>query len=68
MYWICANGEEVRKGEVINDHIYHRTIKFKAKNDIIKMNNVNKKIWRVEYVNEHHAYDKNNAAYANVGT
>ena len=53
---------------MINDHIYHRTIKFKAKNDIIKMNNVNKKIWRVEYVNEHHAYDKNNAAYANVGT
>ena len=27
-----------------------------------------KTTWRVEYVNEHHAYDKNNAAYANVGT
>ena len=57
---------------MINDHIYNRIIEFRAQNDIIKMNknysNVNKKIWTVEYVNEHHAYDKNNAAYANVGT
>ena len=55
-----------------NDHIYNRIIEFRAQNDIIKMNknysNVNKKIWRVEYINEHHAYDKNNAAYANVET
>ena len=62
----------MRKGEVINDDIYNRIIEFKAKNDIIKMNknysNVNKKIWRVECVNEHHAYDKNNATYGNVGT
>ena len=36
-------------------------MKFKAKNEIIKMNrnyrNADKKIWRVKYVHEHHAYE-----------
>ena len=31
-------------------------------------NNVEKKIWRVKYIHEHHAYDKKNAGYVNVGT
>ena len=26
------------------------------------------KKWRVEYVHEHHVYDKNNAAYVDAGT
>ena len=28
---------------------------------------VKKRIWADKYVHEHHAYDKNNAGYVNVG-
>ena len=28
--------------------------------------NVEKRIWTNKYVNEHHAYDKNDAGYVNV--
>ena len=44
---------------MIDDDIYNRIIEFKA--------NVVKKIWRDKYVHEHHAYDKNNARYVNMG-
>ena len=30
--------------------------------------NVGKKIWRVKYIQECYAYDKNNAGYVNLGT
>ena len=30
--------------------------------------NVDKRIWTDKYVHEHHAYDKNNAGYVNVGS
>ena len=57
---------------MIGDYIYNKIIEFKAKNEITKMNrnysNVDKKIWRVKYVHKHHAYDKNNAGYVNIGT
>ena len=47
-------------------------MEFKSNNEIIKMNrnysNVDKKLWRVIYVHEHHAYDKNNAEYVYVET
>ena len=29
--------------------------------------NIDKRIWTDKYVYEHHAYDKNNAGYANMG-
>ena len=29
--------------------------------------NADKKLWRVPYVHENHAYDENNAGYVNVG-
>ena len=58
--------------KVIDDDIYNRIIKLKAKNWIIKMNrnysNVDKRIWTAKYVHEPHAYDKNNARYVNVGS
>ena len=51
--------------------MYNRIIEFKAKNEIMKMNrnysNIEKRIWKDKYVHEHHAYDKNNAGYVNVG-
>ena len=57
---------------MIEDDIYNRIIEFKAKIEIIKMirnySNVEIKIWTDKYVHEHHAYDKNNAGYVNVGT
>ena len=38
----------------------------------MKMNrnysNVDERIWTDRYVHEHHAYDKNNAGYVNVGS
>ena len=30
--------------------------------------NIDKRIWTDEYVHEHHAHDKNNAEYVNVGS
>ena len=57
---------------MIDDNIYNRIIEFKAKNEIIKMDknysNVDKRIWTDKYVHEHHAYDKNNGGYVNVGS
>ena len=57
---------------MIDDNIYNRIIEFKAKNEIIKMNrnysNVDKRIWTDKYVHEHHAYDKNDGGYVNVGS
>ena len=57
---------------MIEDDIYNRIIEFKAKIEIINMNrnysNVEIKIWTDKNVHEHHAYDKNNAGYVNVGT
>ena len=29
--------------------------------------NIDKRIWADKYVHEHHAYDKNNAGYVNIG-
>ena len=29
--------------------------------------NIDKRIWTEKYVYEHHAYDKNNAEYVNMG-
>ena len=29
--------------------------------------NIDKRIWTDKYVHEHHAYDKNNAGYLNMG-
>ena len=56
---------------MIGDDIYNRIIEFKAKNEIMKINrnysNIEKRIWKDKYVHEHHAYDKNNAGYVNVG-
>ena len=41
-------------------------------NEIIKMNrnysNAEKRKWTDKYVHEHHAYDKNNSGYMNVGS
>ena len=58
--------------KVIDDDIYYRIIEFKAKNEIIRMNrnysNVKKRIWTDKYVHEHHAHDKNNAGYVDVGS
>ena len=46
---------------MIESVIYTRITEFKAKYEIIKMSrnygNVAKKIWRVKYVYQHHAYD-----------
>ena len=28
---------------------------------------IDKRIWTNKYVHEHHAYDKNNAGYLNIG-
>ena len=71
LYWFYVNGEIVYI-KVIDDDIYNRIIKFKAKNEIIKMNrnysNVERRIWTDKYVYEHHAYDKNKAGYMNVGS
>ena len=57
---------------VIDADIYNTITEFKVKNETITINrnysNVDKKFWRVKYVNEHQAYDKNNAGYVNVGT
>ena len=58
---------------MIDNDICYREIEFKAKNEIIiKMNrnysNVDKRIWTDKYVHEHHACDKNNAGYMNVGS
>ena len=57
---------------MIDDNIYNRIIEFKAKNEIIKINrnysNVDKRIRTDKYVHEHHAYDKNNGGYVNVGS
>ena len=57
---------------MIDDDIYNRIIEDKAKNEIIKMNRiysiVKKRIWTDKYVHEHHAYDKNNGGYVNVGS
>ena len=67
LYWFYVNGEILK---VIDDDIYNRIIKSKAKNKIMKMSknysNVEKRIWT--NVHEHHAYDKNNAGYVNVGS
>ena len=67
LYWSFANGEKERKGDFSN-----RIIEFKAKNETIKMNRnyskVDKKIWRVKYIHEDHAYDKNIARYVNMMT
>ena len=30
--------------------------------------NIDKRIWTDEYVHEHHAHDKNNTGYVNVGS
>ena len=57
--------------KVTDDDIYNRITEFKAKNEIIKTRitvMLKKKIWRVKYVHERHAYDKNNTGYVNVGT
>ena len=57
---------------VIDADIYNTITEFKVKNEAITINrnysNVDKKFWRVKYVNEHQAYDKNNAGYVNVET
>ena len=57
---------------MIGDDIYKRITEFKAKNEITKINrnysNVDKRIRTDKYVHEHHAYDKNNAKYVNVGS
>ena len=67
LYWFYVNGEILK---VIYDDIYNRITKFKAKNKIMKMSNnysnVEKRIWT--NVHEHHAHDKNNAGYVNVGS
>ena len=56
---------------MIDDDIYNRIIEYKAKIEIIKTNrnysNVEKRTWTDKYVHEHHAYNKNNARYVNVG-
>ena len=66
LYWFYTNGEKERKGD------FHNTIEFKAKTETIKMNrnhrNVDKKIGRVKYVHEDHAYDKSIAGYVNMTT
>ena len=61
------------KGEKERKSDFHNTmIEFKAKTETIKMNqnysNVGKKIGRVKYVHEDHAYDKNIARYVNMTT
>ena len=48
-------------------------MEFKEKNEIIEVkrnydSNAEKRIWTDKYVHEHHAYDKNNAGYVNVGS
>ena len=57
---------------MIDDDIYNRIIEYKAKIEIIKTNrnysNVEKIISTDKYVHEHHAYNKNNARYVNVGS
>ena len=56
---------------MVDDYIYNRIAEFKAKIEI-KMNrnysNVDKKIWIVKDVHEHHAYDKNKGGYLNLET
>ena len=61
LYWFFANREKERKGDLSN-----RIIEFKAvnRND----SKVDKKIWRVKYIYEDHAYDKNIAGYVNMMT
>ena len=61
------------KGEKERKSDFHNTIiEFKAKTETIKMNqnysNVGKKIGRLKYVHEDHAYDKNIAKYVNMTT
>ena len=52
-----------------DDDIYKRITEFKAKNEIMKMdNNIDKRIRTDKYAHEHHAYDKNNAGYVHVGS
>ena len=67
LYWFFVNREKERKGDFSN-----RIIEFEAKNETIKMNRnyskVDKKIWRVKYIHEDHAYDKNIARYVNMTT
>ena len=57
---------------MIDDHIYNRIIKFKAKTETLKMSrnysNVDKRIWADKCAHEHHANDRNNAGYENVGS
>ena len=62
MYWFYPEGEIVNKVVDVD-----RTQR--KKNEIIKMNRnyVERRIWTDKYVHEHHAYDKNNAGYVNVG-
>ena len=61
------NGEKERKEDFSNS-----IIEFKAKNETIKMNrnnsNNDKKIWRVKYIHEDHAFHKNIAGYVNMTT
>ena len=61
LYWFFTNREKERKGDFSN-----RIIEFKAvnRND----SKVDKKIWRVKYIQEDHAYDKNIAGYVNMMT
>ena len=67
LYWFYTNGENGRKGD-----FFIWIIEFKATIETIKMNrnysNVDKKIGRVKYVHEDHAYDKNIAGYVNMTT
>ena len=58
---------------MIDDDIYNWIIEFKEKNEIIEVkrnydSNAEKRIWTDKYDHEHHAYDKNNAGYVNVGS
>ena len=56
LYWFYGERRNsTNKGDNwIDDDIYNRIIKFKAKNEIIKMNrnysNVEKRIWTEKYV------------------
>ena len=67
LYWFYTNGENGCKGD-----FFIWIIEFKATIETIKMNrnysNVDKKIGRVKYVHEDHAYDKNIAGYVNMTT
>ena len=53
---------------MIDNDIYNRIIDFKVKNEIIKMNRNYSNVDTDKYDHEHHAYDKNNPGYVNVGS